>query len=177
MNKVLKDSLIRKNRQMYKSALRAIERVMGNEFIRSKEFAAIRNMILTAGNEIERSISTELEQYATVLKDGESPKAVSASEYILSLVPDIKFGIEQTEDTRTPFLRLVAKDEREDLSLLREIFDVGIVSRQNGYPRFEVRGIQDCMTVKPVMDEIMKRFHHPADYIEWTQSLFALYTA
>jgi len=175
MNKVLKDSLVRKNRQMYKTALRAIERVMGPEFTRSDKFSAIRSTILTAGNEVERSISTEVDQYAIVLKDGETPAAVSASEYIISMVPQIKFGLEVQAGGSVPFLRLISKDVKEDLSLLREIFGAGIVSRQNGYPLFEVRGTTDCMKVKPVMDEIMKRLKNPSDYVEWVESLYALY--
>jgi len=176
MNKILKDSLVRKNRQMYKSALRAIERVMGSGFVGGKQFTAIRSMILTAGNEIERSISTEVDQYAIALKDGAAPAAISTSEYIISMVPNIKFGLDQRKQGVVPFLKLVAKDENEDLSLLREIFEAGIVSRENGYPLFEVRGIADCMKVKPVMDEIMKRLQSPQDYTDWAGSLYNLYS-
>lgn len=175
MNKVLKDSLVRKNRQMYKTALRAVERVLGNEFTKTPKFAAIRSMILTAGNEIERSILTEVDQYAIVLKDGEAPAAVSASEYIMSMVPKIKFGLENRSSGTVPFLRLISNNENEDLSLLREIFGAGLVSRHNGYPLFEVRGTVDCMKIKPVMDEIMKRLHNPRDYTEWVESLSVLY--
>jgi len=175
MNKVLKDSLVRKNRQMYKTALRAIEKVMGPGFVGNKQFTAMRSMILTAGNEIERSIKTEVDQYVIVLKDGETPVAVSTSEYIISMVPQIKFGIDQRLGKIVPFLKLVSQDEEEDLSLLREIFETGIVSRQNGYPCFEVRGTVDCMQAKPVMDEIMKRLQNPPDYVEWVESLHALY--
>lgn len=175
MNKVIKDSLVRKNRQMYKGALRAIEKVMGTQFQRGDQFAAMRSMILTIGNEIERSITAEVDQYAIVLKDGDAPAAVSTSEYIISMVPQIRFGLEQGCEGNVPFVRLISRDADEDLSLLREILGAGIVLRHHGYPTYEARGIADCMKIKPVLDEVMKRLQSPPDYLEWVKSLFTLY--
>jgi hypothetical protein len=175
MNKVLEDSLLRKNKQVYKSALNAVERVMGRDFTSSREFRAIRNMILTVGNEVERSIKTELDQYAIVVKDGPEPAAISASEYILSLVPELKFGIDVREHGEVPFIKLKARQENDNFDLVREILGRGIIARANNYQVFEVRGVSDCLEVLPILTQIMARFGHSQEFGGWVQKVYSLY--
>lgn len=186
MSKVLKDSLIRKNRHMYKTALNAIERVMGKDFRFTEQFNAVRNLILNTGNEIERSISSELDQYAIVLKDGATPAKISAGEYVLSLLPNIEFSRIENEDHSVPTMKMTLsrydsethRHEEGNLSLLREILGCGIAAKDKKMnPVFEVVGVADCLKVIPVMTEVIRKAppKYRQAYNQWVQGVYSDY--
>jgi len=173
MSKILRESLIRKNRHMYTSALKAVERVMGEEFQRSEKFRKIRSMILTVGNEIARSVETELDQYAIVVKDGAAPMVTSASEFIKSLLPQIKFESRQNMDGGfVPTMTIAVKDGDADLSLLIEVLGCGMVVKHGGKSVFEVCGVRDCSKIIPVLEQFMQRVPNPLSYRQWVQDVY-----
>lgn len=178
MSKVLKDSLVRKNRHMFKTALNAVERVMGQDFRETEKFNAIRNLILNAGNEIERSIKSELDQYAIVLKDGSPPAATTAGEYIRQVLPNIEFSRVDSVRGNVPRMKIKLCDKDGDLSLLREILNCGIVScDRQGYPVFDAVGVADCLKLIPVMNEVL--YNAPPKYRQiynqWVQGVYSDY--
>jgi len=176
MSKILKESLIRKNRHMYTSALKAIERVMGDRFQEGEDFKKIRSMILTVGNEISRSIDTEIDQYAIVVKDGAAPRVTSASEFIKSLLPRVKFTSRQnTDGTRVPSMVIETKDDGLDLSLLREVLGCGMVVRKGSAKVFEVCGARDCSQIIPIFEQFMQKVPNPLSYRQWVNDVYEGY--
>jgi len=172
MNKILKDSLIRKNKHVYTNALKAIENVMGEDFTNTNKFRKIRSIILTVGNEVSRSIDTELDQYACVMREGVAPVAICAGEYIKSLLPNIKFERKAFAGGEfQPTMTIVAKNADDDLSLLREILGCGIVFREKGLSVCQTCGVRDCMKVIPILNQFMFKLSSNGSYVKWVEDV------
>jgi hypothetical protein len=171
MNKILKDSLIRKNRHLYTNALRAVENIMPQEFQATEQFKKIRSVILTVGNEIGRSIETELDQYAIVMLDGDAPTQICASEYIKSLLPQVKFTTKVGTEGSLPIVTIVAREDADDLSLLREILECGAVSRVQGRSVCEVIGVRDCLRILPIFERFMNKLPNNNSYHKWVTAV------
>lgn len=131
-----------------------------------------KSQLKTSFNDVIRAQRDELNDYVIEYKPlRKNPdNSLSVTRTFLESLQKIEFGIQPK-----PFLKVFTKDAYAVINALREEFEVGVIYKTPDSLILEVSGLNDCVSIIPLMDHYVLHANVKDKYGVWREELVNLY--